>query len=105
MNQLLEAYLWATEVNLATLSELAYLKSSSKSRINRQKSICTKMLQVCQEYGSEIEWHGWNEVQVGRQSCSRVKELLATEAGRARGSTCDGSPRGPCPRGGPHRPR
>lgn len=82
MKQLLESYLWATEVNLATLEELAYLKSSSKSRINRQKSICTKMLQVCQEYGSEIEWRGWTDVQVGPHTCSRVKRMLEAGAGK-----------------------
>jgi len=80
MKQLLEAYLWATEVNLATLEELAYLKSSSKSRIDRQKSICTKMLQVCQEYASETEWHGYSGVQVGPHTCSRVKRMLEAAA-------------------------
>jgi hypothetical protein len=47
-------YAEATEWNLATLSELCMLKSSSQARINRQTSICHKMLQVCQEWEPEI---------------------------------------------------
>lgn len=43
-----EAYLYATEVSLATLGELCELKSSSGSRIRRQRSICLGMLTVCQ---------------------------------------------------------
>ena len=77
MNQLIDEYVYATEVNLATLSELAGIKSSSKSRIKRQTNICHKMLQVCQEYASEIEWRGWGGAEVGRKgSCSRVKKML-----------------------------
>ena len=49
-------YAEATEWNLATLSQLCSLKSSSQARINRQTSICHKMLQVCQEWEPEIEW-------------------------------------------------
>jgi hypothetical protein len=49
-------YAEATEWNLATLSELCMLKSSSQARINRQTSICRKMLQVCQKWEPEIEW-------------------------------------------------
>lgn len=41
------AYLEATEWNMATLEELCSIKSSSKHRIDRQKSICTKMLVIC----------------------------------------------------------
>lgn len=77
MKQLLDEYVYATEVNLATLSELAELKSTAKYRLARQRSICHKMLQVCQEFASEIEWHGPTEVSIGRKgSCSRVKEML-----------------------------
>jgi hypothetical protein len=43
-----EAYLYATEVCLATLDELCDLKSSSGSRIRRQRSICLDMLTICQ---------------------------------------------------------
>jgi hypothetical protein len=50
-------YVEATEWNLATLSELCMLKSSSQARINRQTSICRKMLQVCQEWEPEIDWN------------------------------------------------
>lgn len=43
-----EAYLYATEVCLATLDELSVLKSSSRARILRQRGICLGMLTVCQ---------------------------------------------------------
>ncbi len=39
-------YIQATEWNLATLEELACLRGTSKSRINRQCSICRSMLVV-----------------------------------------------------------
>jgi hypothetical protein len=49
-----EAYLEATEWNLATLEELCTIKSSSKSRIDRQKSICGKMLAICATFDPEL---------------------------------------------------
>lgn len=77
MNQLLAEYVRATETNLATLGELIFIKSSSKCRIKRQRDICERMLRVCQEYASEIEWRGWTSTEVGRVGhCSRVKKLL-----------------------------
>lgn len=51
-----ENYVEATEWNLATLSELCRIKSSSQCRIKRQTNICFKMLQVCQEYASQVNW-------------------------------------------------
>lgn len=76
-DRLIAEYVWATEVNLATLDELCCLKSTSKSRIERQRSICLKMLQVCHEHASEIPWHGPTGVSIGRKgSCSRVKKML-----------------------------
>lgn len=64
-------YAEATEYNLATLSELCMLKSSSQARIKRQTSICHKMLQVCQEYLPEIDWgSGWSP------RASQVHKLL-----------------------------
>lgn len=44
------AYLEAAEWNMATLEELCSIKSSSKHRIERQKSICTKMLVICASF-------------------------------------------------------
>lgn len=76
MRQLLVEYVRATEINLATLGELMFLKSSSKSRIKRQRDICFNMLKVCQEYGSEIPWSGYAGLSVDHHTCSRVKELL-----------------------------
>jgi hypothetical protein len=48
----------AAEWNLATLDQLVSVKSSSKSSINRQKSICEKMLMKCcpAEVFDTIEW-------------------------------------------------
>lgn len=43
-----EAYLYATEVNLATLDEIWMLASSSQSRKSRQRNICLGMLEICQ---------------------------------------------------------
>ena len=71
-------YAEATEWNLATLGELCSLKSSSQSRINRQTSICRKMLQVCQEYESEIQY-GTNPSDARTlfaRTAPRVYELL-----------------------------
>jgi len=68
------SYAVATEWNLATLSELCYLKSSSQSRIKRQTRICHDMLQVCQEYESEIDFG--NIPNRGNHTAPRVKYLL-----------------------------
>lgn len=46
----------ATEWNLATLEELSLLKSTSTSRKERQLSICTKMLNMCQAVFDKIDW-------------------------------------------------
>ncbi len=43
-----EAYLYATEVNLATLDEVWMLASSSVARKSRQRNICLGMLEICQ---------------------------------------------------------
>ena len=42
-----EEYVWATEVNIATLQELVMLRGTAKSRIRRQKTICARMLDQC----------------------------------------------------------
>ena len=42
-----EAFTYYTEVNLATLGELAMLKSTSASRLKRQSKICLGMLYQC----------------------------------------------------------
>ena len=47
LKTLSEAYLEATEWNLATLDQVVTLKSSAKSAISRQRSICNQMLMVC----------------------------------------------------------
>jgi len=51
-------YAYATECNFATLSGLVLKKSSAKSEIKRQRSICLRMLQVCATHKAEIDWGG-----------------------------------------------
>jgi len=46
----------ATEWNLATLEELCLLKGSSKSRKDRQISICIKMAYMCESVFDKINW-------------------------------------------------
>lgn len=64
----------SAEWNLATLDELVYLKSSSKSRINRQRNICMKMLEKCRppEVYEKINWG--HEL---RPKYTRVQAVLA----------------------------
>lgn len=50
-----QEYARATEWNLATLEELALLKSSSDSRVRRQVGICEKMLEVCAQL-EDVDW-------------------------------------------------
>lgn len=61
-----EAYLYATEVNLATLDEIWMLGSSSNARKGRQRGICLGMLEICQStmvskepslWGSDLHPH------------------------------------------------
>lgn len=73
MNQLANEYAYAAECQLATLDELATLKSSSKARIARQVSICIRMVRICQEYRSEIDWGQPS----GREHYGRVSQVLA----------------------------
>jgi len=47
LRNLTEAYVYATEVQLATLSELVALKATSQSRIARHRAICLGMLRWC----------------------------------------------------------
>jgi hypothetical protein len=49
-------YAYATECALATLSGLVCKKSTAKSEIRRQRSICLRQLGICQTFKSEIEW-------------------------------------------------
>lgn len=51
-------FAYATECNLATLDELLSIRTSSERRIKRQQEICRKMLQVCQEHFTDIDWNG-----------------------------------------------
>jgi len=69
-----EAFVWATEVNLATLEDLALLKKQSKSRIRRQQSICLEMLKLCAS--SLLNGHAVRWVQGPCKNFGRVSRLL-----------------------------
>lgn len=59
-------YAYATECNFATLSGLVLKKSSAKSEISRQRSICLRMLTVCANQKAEIDWGGDYHPNFGR---------------------------------------
>lgn len=65
------ALAYATECDLATLSGLLLLKSSSKSSIKRQRSICLKLLENC---GAVYEWIDWGHAY--RPKNHRVQDIL-----------------------------
>ena len=71
-NQLADEYLRATYHNLTTLSELLALKSSSRTRINRQFEICVHMLVMCVEFASEMDMRS--------SFANRVNEVLNNAA-------------------------
>ena len=71
-----DAYAYATECNLATLSELNDIKSSSKSRIGRQVRICAQMLEVCRHIDEKIDWRPAGDA--GSSRYLRTYELLQT---------------------------
>lgn len=58
IESLVNSFAESCEWNLATLDELIFLKSSSLSRITRQKNICMKMLEKCRppEVYEKINW-------------------------------------------------
>lgn len=73
-----DEYAYATECNLATISEMRDIKSTSKSRLERQIRITSRMLSVCYHIQEKIDWRP-----VGGSKSSRylrVAELL--ERGR-----------------------
>lgn len=91
MSKLLEeAYLEATEWNLATLDELCMIKSSSKHRIDRQKSICGKMLAICATFDRETRAHAscrpmrTNRLLDESQSGKAIPTVVAEYADRVR---------------------
>jgi hypothetical protein len=60
-----------TDCNLATLSEMVYTKSTSKTRKTRQAAICTEMVECCREVADVIDWgNDWSHKH------SRVKDIL-----------------------------
>ena len=70
-----EAYVYATEVNMATLDELAMLKSTSNYRLRRQRDICFKMLYICQSRlvdDAKVDWG----TEFHRMNYPRVSEIL-----------------------------
>ena len=59
-------YAYATEISLATLSSLLFKKSTAKSEILRQTSICLRQLGICQAFKSDIEWGDGRKHHFGR---------------------------------------
>lgn len=71
-----EAFVNATEVNLATLEDLLMLRKTSKSRVQRQRSICFSMLKICASKllaSSQVRWT-YNGSQ---REFPRVSDMLA----------------------------
>lgn len=77
-NQLVLHYAEAAEWNLATLDELISIKSSSKSRIDRQQGICLKMLRVCLVFRDQILRDGTGV----DARCGRVRDILKAAQNR-----------------------
>ena len=50
MATLLSEFLYATECNLATLEGLIERKRSAKSEVDRQRSICLRMIRTCRQH-------------------------------------------------------
>jgi hypothetical protein len=61
----LDAFLWLTECNLATLEELKELKSSSRTRITRQQEICDNAMVHIRKFGkanmAELETRAYQD--------------------------------------------
>lgn len=72
-----------TEYNLATLEWLEMTKSSSKSSVRRQSSICDMMVRACQAFGAV----GPNRF--GGPECSRLSMRLAALADDTQPGTQD----------------
>lgn len=71
-----EAFVYATDVNLATLEDLLMVKKTSKSKVRRQRSICLSMLKVCGSAllnSTQVRW-GYDT----HKEFSRVSDLLGS---------------------------
>lgn len=67
-----EALFRLTEWNLATLEELEMLKSSSKTRVERQRQICEAAVGDCARFGS---------VQTAKDmGCTRLRAILGKDS-------------------------
>jgi hypothetical protein len=65
-----QAHAYFTECQLATLFHMAMVKSTAKSALSRQRSICLKMM----------EWVNGDEAAKVHRDCGRVLELLKAAA-------------------------
>jgi hypothetical protein len=66
-----EAFVNATEVNLATLEELLMVKKTSQSKVRRQRSICLSMLKICASAllnDTQVRWRHGPHKEFGRVS-------------------------------------
>jgi hypothetical protein len=64
----------ACERNLATLEELQGLRSTSQTRIRRQRAICLDMLRAVERHRATITMYNWWESQ--RVPCPRVRSIF-----------------------------
>ena len=72
-----EAFCFATEVNLATLSVLCMTKKTSRSKIDRQRGICLGMIRTCKR-----RWVAVGNVEWGTRphlNFPRLSELMANQ--------------------------
>lgn len=74
LRNLTEAYVYATEVQLATLCELVRLKATSQSRIARHRAICLGMLRWCASALVDHDAVDWGTPDT--RAFPRVSEIL-----------------------------
>ncbi len=72
---LANAFVYAAECTLATLDELLGIRSTSKSRISRQRGICLTMLKALHPHRESIDWGGEYAPYY-----SRVHKILGTDS-------------------------
>jgi hypothetical protein len=79
MERIEQEYAYSTECDLATLEELISIKSSSNSRIERQRTICLRMLQVCKAVEAYLIFPDYG------CRAPRVRDMLAAAKHEAQG--------------------
>lgn len=73
-----EAFVYATEVDLATLCELCMARKTPHRKIERQRSICLGMLRICRRAWVTAGHVDWGHSRQQR-NFPRVSELIANK--------------------------